>query len=210
MIKNNIVFNLNDTEKIIIKLEDHISLVHCCYQEFIVFKQNNNEYLLAKDSIRFKLQCFVSILSKALENKLLLHKSIISDIGYSYNEHRQGKAGFVFEKDGNNDYETWVGYKYLLWGYEATSWIYNDNKENIIFEITPRFPGKATYPDPAEQFSEDQIANSLWYEEWIKDYKPILIRVIPRATAQQWLDQANQILEIIEENINRMRAEGTL
>lgn len=209
MIQNEITFMINEVEKIVFKLDCSIDSINCCSEASIYFIKNNHQFLLDKDdSIRFNLECLVDIIMKALHNELILHKSIINDIGYDYNEYKQGKSGFTFEKDKGDDNELWVGYKYLLWGYEEVVWVYNDENLNIILEITPKFLNKISESSDLEKENVlIEIANSVLYEQWIKDYKPFLIRKIPRNVAQQWLDQANQILKQIEENIKRMRSE---
>jgi chitinase len=72
------------------------------------------------------------------------------------------------------------------------TWIYNDIGGNIIFAITPFYP--FLFCDP------DEEPNYLPYEEWIKSYKPYLIAKLSRETAEQWLAQANSILEQIDKN----------
>lgn len=207
MRQNVITFYLNETEKIILHLDKPLKQIHCCSEASIYFIQGDQKYLLAKDSILFKLQSLKGILMEALDNRLLLHISINKDIGYMYNEHRQGKSGFVYEMDPILQYDSWVGYKYLLWGLQNIAWIYNNTAQEIIFEITPCFPGDATYQNPNEPLSAEEIANSHWYEQWIKDYKPILIRKIPRKIAQTWLKQTNDILNTIETNIREKKSE---
>jgi hypothetical protein len=39
--------------------------------------------------------------------------------------------------------------------------------------------------------------------KWIKTYKPYLVRTIPTETAQQWFNQAESIVNIINSNENQ-------
>lgn len=41
------------------------------------------------------------------------------------------------------------------------------------------------------------------YEEWIKTYKPYFITTLSRETAQQWLEQAEYIIKIVDDNQRR-------
>src|SRR5205085_11669823 len=102
---------------------------------------------------------------------------------------------FTYEELGESEY--WVGDKYRLWGYGSRGvWIYNSGDDSIIFEVTPAYAGGFAYPQKC-----------IPYNQWIKKYKPYLIRIIPRDVAQQWLEQCNAILKQIEENIKRFQAD---
>ena len=214
--KHEIFFNLSTTEKIRIECEDGIQDVHCCYWGHIFFIQEHHSYLLMHDTIMYCQQCFAGILKKVLANKLKLHSSmqlhgpLNKDIGFCFNESRQSKPDLVRKVEENGEGGGWIGMKYMVWGSKVITWIYNDSDGNIIFELTPSFPGEPTYKFDDEPPTPEEIANSAWYEEWIKSYKPILIRKIPREVAQQWLEQAEEILKTIEDNIARMSAENTL
>lgn len=191
----NIVFQLNDSEKLIIELEEPLANVDYCYLEMMYFLHDQSKILLWKDSIRYNLECLRNILNQALHNQLKLHESITQDIGYLYNECLQNKSYLTCTKEDN----VWVGYKYQFTGGNGFMiWIYNEKNGDIIFEITPYF---------VEQ-SYEKIDNFLDYNKWIKGYRPILIRIVPRETAQHWLDQADKILATIKNNVLRMRAEG--
>jgi hypothetical protein len=198
---HNIIFKINDTEKIIIELKEPLDNVDCCYQECINFyKGNKNLCNFSTDTIRYNLKELASLLSQALENKLQLHKSITKDIGYLANEADQEKLGISYIN------HLWVGRRYALFGgnlNEKTylySWIYNDKDSNIIFEITPKYKWHFSEPKKGESY--------IPYEEWIKTYKPFLIRKIPVEVACQWLDQATSILNKIEENMAKLTVEA--
>lgn len=204
-----IEFRLNKIEKIVFMSENPIASTHCCSEASIIFTENNHQFLLdEKGAIRFNLECLIGVLAPAIENKLKLHGSIQKDIGYLYNDELQNKPKPDLIYEERTEIKRWIGEKYSLWYGEFPTWIYNNQAGEIIFEMTPYFPGRPTYPSKDELPTIEEIENSKWYDEWIKDYEPILIRIIPREVAQQWLDKANGILEQIEENIIRMRAEG--
>ena len=203
MKRHDIIFELNSTEKIVLNLDVPVHNLDC-YSEAAIYFVGNAQYLLAKDSVQFKLQGLRGILEKALGDRLLLHTSITRDIGYMYNEYRQGKPDFVYEFDPVVKYDAWVGYKYLLWGMQEIAWIYTNENNDIIFELTSCFPGDIINPDQDELVSPEDIANSLWYEAWIKKYEPLLIRKMSRDIVQQWLDQANELINMIDHNTQVM------
>jgi hypothetical protein len=210
MIKNNnIIFTLTHLEKIIIKLDDSLELLCDFCTAPIFFITNQKKYLLSTDCIQYNMRCFVKILKKALDCDLKLHESIqknnsiVSDIGYLYNEDLQNQSDLTIVKEPEEEYELWIGYKYGIWGDNIKTWIYNDKKGNIIFKLTPIFPGKFSTGklDPNDP---EEMANFLWYKEWIKSYKPILTRKIPKKIALQWLEQAEDIVKQIDHNIQQI------
>ena len=191
MNQHNITFSFNNLEKIVIELEEPFEVVHCCYQAPIVLYFENKKYLLMDDAVRYRICLFITLLTKVLNNEFQLHESIKEDIGYLRNEEFQNKSGLVYEKSKTID--CWVGAKHSLWSGEGVStWLYNDKKGNIIFEITPHY--KYHFSDP------EKTPNFMPYEEWAKNYKPYLIRIIPTDVAKQWLDLAHNVLKKIDEN----------
>lgn len=209
---HDITLQLKVMEKIVIHLLEPLSTINCYSNAAIFFLQDNNQYELANDStfsLRDNIQELIWLLSKALKNELHLHpslsnKSTMRDIGYFFNEFRQSKPDIVYETDENGEAGDWVGMRYMLGGVKVAAWIYNNDEGDIIFSITPSFPGKPTYHFQQEPFSEDEKTNSLWYEQWIKNYKPILIRKIPKEIAKKWLNQAENILKTIDKNTHAL------
>lgn len=206
MNKNDIVFKLSDTEKIVIELEEEIQNIDCCSQAPIVFLQDSKRIILSKDSVRENMTILSGLLTDALYNKLQLHESITEDIGYVYNQYsdflwnKKSKASNNFGYTKLEGRDTWAGNNYHLWSSSLTSWIYNDIDGSIIFELTPMYPEDFYYTKKKPQ--------KIPYHEWIKGYAPYLIEKIPQSVAQRWLAQANDILEQISENIERLKKES--
>lgn len=219
MKSHEIIFTLNDAEKIIIKLNESLDQVDCCYSTPIFFIHEKKEYLLSIESIRYNLHSFVKLFSMALEKKLYLHESIkhndtmTKDIGWLYNEELQQICGdesknrpyLIYEKREKG--QIWVGDKYRLWSHIGESWIYNNPKGAIIFEITCKHPSNWEKPEEG--------ANTIPYDEWISNYyRPVLLREIPDDIAQTWLTKAHELLNHIEENIQKdfqkRMAEGSI
>jgi hypothetical protein len=202
MKNNEIVFALSDTEKIVLELEEPITKVHCCYDAPIAFFQGKKRTFLVHANVSYNIDYFYILLENALNKKLKLHKSITEDIGFLYNEttHQKNDSAdnkiHKIEHWNENDYSLWspcVKYGNLQ------TWIYNNEAGDIIFEITPVYPYH--YCDPEEE------PNFIPYEEWMKDYKPFLIRTIPKDVAQQWLEQTKVLLKQITKNIKKREKE---
>lgn len=205
MNQNSISFILNSNEKFVLDLQESLDCVHCCYEAPIIFFHDASQIVIASDFVRYNISGLSHLLSKVLAKQLMLHSSIIKDIGYLYNEYLQGLYSESLQKNKELVYEKmegidhWVGEAYKLFDCNPTTWLYNDYDENIILEITPNYPWHFSEPKEGEDF--------IPYEEWIKSYKPVLIRAIPVEVARQWLEQANMILKKIEENVARFERE---
>lgn len=206
MNKNEIIFKLNDTEKIVVELEEELRNIDCCSEAPIVFLQDSKKVTLSKDSVRENMTILSNLLREALSNELQLHKSITEDIGYVYNQYsdflwnKKSKAPNSFGYTQLEGRDIWAGNKYNVWNSALTSWIYNDIDGSIIFELTPMYPEDFFYTKKKPQ--------KISYQEWIKGYAPYLIEKIPYNVAQKWLTQANAILEQIDENIKRFIKEA--
>jgi len=202
--KNEIIFKLNSGEKIVILLKDALKDIRCCYFDFdILLIENNHYYNLSNsiDSLRVSLENLQSLLTLAFQNKLSLHKAFQHiDIGYMYNEYKLSQPSVIYETPEGSKFKSWIGDKYLLWGNELILWIYNNDLGEIILEVTPPFPGESIYLAPGEEMTEEDKKNLIRYHNWIKGYQPFLIQIIPREIAKQWIEQANNILKIIENN----------
>jgi hypothetical protein len=197
MSKHNIILSLNDREKIVIELEEQLRVVHCCYRAPMTLCFEDKTYPFSNESISDNMQGLILMLEKALENKLHLHPSI-KDIGLAKNEYFQDKPGIIYKKD-KEDKSYWVGYDNQLYsGKGLYIWLYNNLDGSIILELTP------AYSDPVDDPEDKQ--HYIPYEEWAKNYKPYAIRIIPRDVAQQWLNQARDILNQIDENTKKEKA----
>jgi len=201
-----IVFALTPQEKIIASLKDPLEFIGWDDAEPIIFSYQNNIIVIANGPTYFNIRDLRDFLKKVLNNELLLHKSITEDIGYLVNEYHKNETGFIIERF-ENGFEAWVGYKYLLWYARANdeayeTWLYNDHNKNIIFEITPAYP--YFYCDKKEE------PNYVTYKKWIKIYKPYFKSIVPRNIAQFWLEQAEFIVNAIDNNIIRWEKEQEL
>ena len=74
---------------------------------------------------------------------------------------------------------------------QYNTWLYNKNNE-IILEITPTYPWHFDKPAKNESFVP--------YEEFIKNYKALVIAKIDKKQAQEWLDIAYELMQTIRKN----------
>lgn len=183
MNKNNIIFPLNESDKIVIALEEPLTVVHCCYQAPLIIYLGEKKYTFPSESIRHMIQCLIHLLEKALQKKLYAHESI-TNLGHAQNEYYQNELSVAYEN------KEWVGMHNLLWsGKGASAWLYNDKNGAITLEITPVY----AYP-----INDSDDEHYIPYEQWIKNYKTYARKEIPFAVAQEWLKKAKSILHTIE------------
>lgn len=196
-----VIFYINENSKIVIPLQDPIEWLGAIYEENILFYHKKEKLILSKKTIYHDMIELSKHLNEALKNNLSLDKSINKDIGYLVHQYHLDETT-VTQCIFATGVMSWVGYQYKLW--EAThnnqcfmSWIYNAPDGSIIFEITPFYP--YMYCEPEEE------PNYIPYEEWIKSYKPYFITTLSRETAQQWTEQAEKIIWMVEYNEKRIQ-----
>lgn len=198
MNKREVTFKLNDTQKIVITLEEPLDEIHCCSNALITFHKDNEILKLEDDMLSCNLHILISLLTKALNNELPLHKSLQGKTGYlaahysfyALDKDKLTQLGLILDEDDN-----WAGEDYQLWGWDFTGWIHNDKNDNIILELTPRYKGGWYDPDDTKNVKE--------YEAFLNNYKSYFTTTISRETAQKWLTQANALLKQISENVER-------
>jgi len=199
MNEHDIIFTLSDKEKIVIQATDPIDELHCCYDVPIVFSDGSTA-IGSDTNVRFALRKFSENLRKALEGQLKLHPSITQDLGYLANEEMQDKPGLSYRKFNGIDH--WVGWDYFLWGtggdITLNTWLYNDENGAIVFEITPSYSSYIGIKKKDPRY--------LSYKDWIKNYKPCVVKKIPQDVAQQWLEQVEDISKRIDDNVERIFA----
>lgn len=191
---------LNDNEKLSLLLDEPYGAITAWDEASMFFVSSSDQFLLTKDSAgeqAFKLK---TALTLCLNNLKPLHSSIAQDVGYLWNEELAEKPGLSYYQKEGLDY--WVGLKNLLWCTPSSTkpafatWLYNSPAGEIIIEVTP------TYPWHFRESDEDE-KDYIPYEEFMKHYKPFIIRTIPKDVAHTWLVQAQELLDVIEKNTQR-------
>ncbi|HLC06890.1 MAG TPA: hypothetical protein VJJ26_01755 [Candidatus Babeliales bacterium] len=203
---NEVIFLINEKEKIVLRSQDPLDEISCCYDALISLVQEKRTILLSDDDIIQNMRIFALLLKEALGHSLLLDSSL-DDIGFVYNqfcrflwsEDELSATDNFFYEDGDKN-KDWIGMRYHLWaGGNNVTWLYNDKNGAIILEVTPFYP--YLHVDPNEEL------NYIPYEEWIKDYKPYFTTTISKEMAEQWLAQADSIVKQINDNVERWEKE---
>ena len=190
-----LIFILDNNEHIELQYFCPSKELFSCTNIKIVLKGEKN-LILYDNFADGALSALKNLLTAALDCRLKKHSSITKNIGYLWNEEMHDSPGLVYKKLEGRDH--WVGLSNLLLSEtrpgkdSGSSWLYNDDQCTIILEITPSYPWHFRDPKAGEKY--------ITYEEYMKSYKPLLIRTIPRDKAQEWLTQTQQLSKIIEEN----------
>src|SRR5947209_8120886 len=106
MNKYEIIFTLDNKEKIIVQAEDFLKNLHCCSRATIIFSMDHVYFALSNDTILDDMEILIEKLSKALANKLQLHESIKKDIGYLSNEDIHEIPGLFYKE--SNGRASWI------------------------------------------------------------------------------------------------------
>ncbi len=196
MTANNIIFNINDSNYIRIELLQQLSHLFRYDEVTITLHTQHQKYILYQnDFIIEALQSLSYSLQKALTNALNLHESITKDIGYLWNRCLWGNSKKLVEEIGAENQIYWVGERYLLWsGQQIDSWLYEKNNQ-LFLEVTP------TYQWPPIPIKEARKQPGfISYREFMKQYTPYAIIPLEKKIAQEWLEQTEQLIKLIEAN----------
>ena len=191
-----VLFAVNETEKIIIDFNEPLEQVMYADRIPIAFYLQNKKYLIGQSVIGSDLSEFVEILTKVLHNQLPLHSSV-TDFGYLYAQCRFYSCYEDILKPQNtivfDDNNLWVGYNNLMFAYEYALWIYNDAQGDIIIECAPSYSGP-TY-DPDELHHESSL------KSFLATYKPFYKNKVSHQVVQAWLLKAQALEQQILDNL---------
>jgi len=198
-----LTFFINNQECFVIQLDCPDNIIHSCNFSKISLKINHDNIIIGKSIIDDYAEVLKTKLTLALSNELKLHPSIQKNIGYYWNQDlNEENPNLVFNREKES--KSWIGNIHFLWATDSSkknqrygTWLYNDKHGNIIFEVTP------TYPDTFIDTQDPVDVKA--YQEWMeKSYQPFYTHIISKEAAQQWLDQANLILETIKNNVKML------
>ncbi|MBV8661184.1 MAG: hypothetical protein JO129_03515 [Candidatus Dependentiae bacterium] len=195
---NELICKLSDLESIKIATCDNIDFkkVDFCCSEVKAYFIGEQELCIGLQTTGEFFEPLIRNLKKTIENKLQLHESIIQDLGFMGNEYshtlpnKNSKFFMVPSPSGESTY--WIGSRYQVWETYADTtphvktWLYNDYNGNIILEVTPLYTW----------YMRERKANNLnfiTYKNFMKNYKPIIQRTIPRELAIEWLNEVTKI-----------------
>lgn len=197
-------FFITDNESFVMHTDDADDVIHCCYQSQVLLHIEDKEIIIGKSIIKDFAERLKKKLALALENALPLHPSIQKNIGYYWNQDLNESEPQLF-CDTTWESPGWVGFYHLLWTTDSRkkyeqygTWLYNDAQGNIIFEVTQVYP--ETFIDPEDP------ADVAAYEAWMEhDYKTFYMRIIPKGLAFIWMNQAEEILQLITDNVAMLK-----
>jgi len=168
----------------------------------IAYHKGTKKYILyTNDWVVEALGMLKALLTKAIDNRLILHDSIVNDIGYLWNEYLQDKIEHDFVQEPLEQSTCWVGTKYLLLSTprSLSTWLYNEGND-IYLEITPIYFWHFSDRKENEKF--------ISYDEFIKHYKPLVTIKIKKNVAQKWLKIVSKLAEIAQKNHEKAMQEA--
>ena len=193
---NELLCKLSEFEFIEIIAKDNIDFDKadfCCDEIEAYFIDNRNQILcIGQQSSGIFFEAFIKNLKKTIDGELQLHESIKDNLGFMWNENLQGKLGFFTVSTLDNSGKYWVGLDYEIWeafgdkNPHVSTWLYNDNQGNIIFEVTKTYKWSTQKDDRNDP-------EFMTYKKFMKDYQPLIHRVIPRDVAIQWLEDSMKV-----------------
>ena len=151
---------------------------------------NSEEITLYHGCASLALHDFFDRLQQILDNKLILHSSIKTDIGFLWNECLQNKLNDTFVFKFVEKISFWVGEDYLLWSmpHHIETWFYEKDGKYYL-EVTPLYPWHFVDPKVEHEFYS--------YETFIKKYQPIAVIEIQKKQLQIWFSHIQKMLEIM-------------
>ena len=193
---NKLILKLSEVELIEFVADNNIDferIDYCCGGVKAYFINEKEERLcIGQESAGLFFEALITPLKKSVNNKLQLHESLTQNLGVLWNEKFQGKSGFFMVPTLSGKGKYWIGLDYEIWEVSdginqyVTTWLYNDHEGNIILEVTKFYKWSIREPELEDPSFET-------YEEFMKDYKPLIHRIIPHDVAVQWLGQAMKI-----------------
>lgn len=198
-----IVFDIDQDKKIVIELDDPIESIGYLYWVSVYFVIAEKRYLLKKDVLFYCLQCLEGVLKKALANKLTANYFSSNDWGLWINENFVARiVPNGIEEDQERER---ISSSFLVWSADYIFWLCNNDKGEIIFGVSPGFPGSMVFLDDLldDPIDQEVIETLNKYQVWVKDYRPVLIQKLDYEKAKKWLNKAEVLLRKIQGNIER-------
>ncbi|MBP6870317.1 hypothetical protein KBC04_05515 [Candidatus Babeliales bacterium] len=191
------IFQLNKNSSISLEISQYPEdYPYCFYEDHFFLNHNYEKFQLSYFLIASNIEKLIIHLKKCLNNQKNLPENLSQDVGYLWNLYINADNDPQLEY-ANIDYEFLDNFD--LWYSTFTTWIYNDQEGNIFLEITPSYPHTFS-----ANFSYQDFLT------WMQNYKPLFKTILPRKIAEQWLIQAQQILDTIDENTQTLHEQGKL
>lgn len=193
MVKMNLSrYQINATEYLEIRTEDLLPLdqVYSCYILDIWFVGLNQEFKFADEDAGSFCCTIQHKIPKLLNKNLVIDPKKSADLGFLLNQESQN---IEVPEYGCSDYY-FFGNSYSSERRYYSSWMYNDLEGNIILEICPKY----SWNDEDEH--DVNYPDFVSYDQFMKNYQPIIVRTIEPKYLRQWLHQVNILDPIFEKN----------
>ena len=203
-----LIFEMSSDEcmKITSDYDFDFQYLYLCSDITVTFEFKNKQTLkIGRDIAGEIFRSLILHLEKAIDNKLQLHESLTQNLGYLYNEYFDDRPASMIVPTEDGPDTHWVIYDYKLWfaydkeNYNVNTWLYNDIKGDIVLEVSKNYPWFYIQEGDIER------PDFIYYEDFIKDYKPLLRSVISRDVAILWLQDAKKWLSIFSVNEKKCR-----
>lgn len=150
--------------------------LHMFDEVTIIFKEEDKIVVLYKDNLNVTLFDLKNSLENTLNSKNRLSESInVGELGKYYNINTANQNSIKF-----NFSIFWV------WSTRGIqTWLYNKNNK-IYLEISPSYPWLYSEPKENDKY--------ITFDDFMKNYKPIAVEEINKSTAQQWINQCNEVI----------------
>ena len=183
-------FFLNKDEYLEIRTDDQLPMkqVYNCYHIEIWFVGKEGAIRFGWDSSHQFCYGLLCDIDKILQGKLVVRETK-EDLGTWANKFFydipvvDGWAKYYLF--GNSHQGVWPCY---------SSWLYNDSDGNVIFEITQDY--KWNDEDEEDRNNPDFIE----YVEFMKNYKPTVVRVVDKKYLQAWIEPLKELEALFQKN----------
>jgi hypothetical protein len=204
-------FVLNENEYFFIKCGDiPIQEVAMPHELSVIWSSNNKKTIIGQIRSFDLTEQLIDLLSDALDKKNYFNEKLHLDVGLLWNmleipeqakpvllqyAAQQGLRGEML----GHDYPPYlVCSAHHRTKKHKTTFMYSNEKSEIVLLVSPHFqwqdnPLDSDYWDTSEP-------ELLKYLNFLKNYKPIFKKIIPREVAQQWLSQAKYLDDLFKEN----------
>ena len=183
-------FFLNKNEYLEIRSDDQLPLeqVYNCYEIEVWFVGNEDEFRFGSDFSHDVCYHLRHKIDKVLQGRLVRYEAE-EDLGVLVNK-------FFYNLP---DADSWGKYHLFSNSHQGirpyySSWLYNDSDGNIIFEITP------SYLWNDEDKKERKKPDFIEYAEFMKNYKPTMMRVVDKKYLQAWIEPLKELEALFQKN----------
>lgn len=185
-------FRISDSDYFELRTDDlTLDQVYDCYLVDIWFVGNNGI------EIRFGYEhagefCYTlqQKIPRLLKQQCVIDVVVSRDLGFLMNQDFQG----LYDQEYGFDEYYFLGNSHSRRRPYYSSWLYNDDQGNIVFEICPKYP----WNDEDEK--DCKHPDFISYDLFMKNYKPTVVCKIEPKYLQQWLEQVNILAPIFEKN----------